>query len=206
MAEAFPSRVRSCAVVLRRENVDTDVITPIARVLQGREAIVRYAFEPLRFGPGGTPLPTDPFGDPARADAEVLIAGRNFGCGSSRETAAMAVRGLGFLVVIAPSYGDIFYSNCLKNGVLAVRLAPEDVDDLMAEADQLAKIEIDLPAQRVRTALVERRFEIGALQKEMLLTGVDEIGLMEARIAAKAAFDAADAEARPWVRTRLSQP
>jgi 3-isopropylmalate/(R)-2-methylmalate dehydratase small subunit len=206
MTEAFPSCVRSRAVVLRRENVDTDVITPIARVLQGREAIVRYAFEPLRFGADGAPLPTDPFGDSARAGAEVLIAGRNFGCGSSRETAAMAVRGLGFRVVIAASYGDIFYSNCLKNGVLAVRLAPDDVDGLMAAADQLAEIEVDLPSQRVRTALGEHRFEIGALQKEMLLTGVDEIGLMEARAAAKAAFDAVDAQARPWVRTRSSLP
>jgi 3-isopropylmalate/(R)-2-methylmalate dehydratase small subunit len=202
MTEGFPTVIRSRAVVLRLENVDTDVITPIARVLQGREAIVRWAFEPLRFGSDGAPLSTDPFADPARAGAEILIAGRNFGCGSSRETAATAVRGLGFRVVVAPSYGDIFYSNCLKNGVLAVRLAQGEVQDLMAAADGLAEVEVDLPAQRVCCGRWSAPFEIGALQKEMLLTGVDEIGLMEARATAKVAYDARDSQERPWVRDR----
>jgi 3-isopropylmalate/(R)-2-methylmalate dehydratase small subunit len=205
MTEAFPARVRSRAVVLRLENVDTDVITPIARVLQGRAAVVRFAFEPLRFGATGASLPTDPFADPARSGAEILIAGRNFGCGSSRETAAWAVRGLGFRIVVAPSYGDIFYSNCLKNGVLAVRLAAEAVQDLMDAADNLAEIEVDLARQRL-TGGRQYPFEIGALQKEMLLSGLDEIGMMQARAAAQSAFDAPDDLVRPWVRRRTASP
>ena len=206
MTEGFPSRIRSRAVVLRIENVDTDVITPIARVLQGREATVRFAFEPLRFDAEGAPLPGDPFSNPQRAGAEILMAGRNFGCGSSRETAAWAVRGLGFQVVVAPSYGDIFYSNCLKNGVLPVRLAVDAVEALMRAADDLAEIDVDLPGQSLGCGQRRYGFEIGALQKEMLLSGLDEIGMMQARAPAQAAFDARDSLARPWVRDRQRSP
>ncbi|MEJ0066166.1 MAG: hypothetical protein WDM85_12695 [Caulobacteraceae bacterium] len=102
MSEPFPEIVRSRAVVLRGDNIDTDVITPIARVVEGGDAVVRFAFEPLRFAPDGSPLLTDPFADPERQGAQILIAGENFGCGSSRETAATAVRGMGFRVVVAP--------------------------------------------------------------------------------------------------------
>jgi len=193
-------------VVLRLENVDTDVITPIARVLQGREAVVRFAFEPLRFDAEGAPLPADPFNDPERAGAEVLVAGRNFGCGSSRETAAWAVRGLGFQVVVAPSFGDIFYSNCLKNGVLPVRLAADEVEALMRAADNLAEIEVDLPGQNLRCGERQYSFEIGALQKQLLISGLDEIGLMQAQASAQGAFDERDSLARPWVRNRQRSP
>ena len=202
MMEAFPPLIRSRAVVLRLENVDTDVITPIARVLQGRAAVVQYAFESLRFGPDGHRLTTDPFGDPAREGAQILIAGRNFGCGSSRETAAWALRGLGLLVVVASSFGDIFYSNCLKNGVLAIRLAPDVIGDIMRVADELADIEVDLPSQRLRYGAAELSFEIGGLPKEMLLSGLDEIGMMQAREASQTAFEAQDDLRRPWVRIR----
>ena len=206
MTEGFPPCIVSRAVVLRLENVDTDVITPIARVLQGREAVVRFAFEPLRFDAEGAPSPADPFNDPERVGAEVLIAGRNFGCGSSRETAAWAVRGLGFQVVVAPSYGDIFYSNCLKTGVLPVRLAADDVETLMRAAENLDDIEVDLPQQRVRCGARQYTFEIGALQKEMLLSGLDEIGMMQAQAPAQDAFDRRDSLARPWVRDRQRAP
>jgi 3-isopropylmalate/(R)-2-methylmalate dehydratase small subunit len=206
MTEGFPPRISSRAVVLRMENVDTDVITPIGRVVQGREAVVRFAFEPLRFDAEGAPLPTHPFNDPERAGAEVLVAGRNFGCGSSRETAAWAVRGLGFQVVVAPSFGDIFYSNCLKTGVLPVRLAADEVETLMRAADNLDEIEVDLPQQSVRCGARQYAFEIGALQKEMLLSGLDEIGMMQAQASVQAAFDQRDSLARPWVRDRRRSP
>ncbi|MEG3126146.1 3-isopropylmalate dehydratase small subunit [Sphingomonas sp. GB1N7] len=203
MSDAFPPSVVSRGTVLRVDNVDTDVITPIARVLEGREAVVRFAFEPLRFDEDGNPRADDPFAHSARESAEILIAGRNFGCGSSRETAAVAVRGMGFRVVIAASYGDIFYSNCLKNGVLAVRLPPNVVDRLMAAATAAATIAVDLPAQTVRCDDIDAGFEIGALQKEMLLSGLDEIGMMLSRSAARSAFVAGDRLARAWVRDRV---
>lgn len=202
MTDVFPPRLRSRATVLRLDNVDTDVITPIARVLEGREALARYAFEPLRFDPDGTPLPNDPFTDADRQGAEILLAGRNFGCGSSRETAAWAVRDLGFRVVVAPSFGDIFYSNCLKNGVLPIRLAAEAVVALMDHADALKEIEVSLPEQMVRAGSREFAFQVGALQKRMLTTGLDEIGLLLSRVEAQRAFEARDTLARPWVRNR----
>ncbi len=202
MNPGYPALVESRAVVLRLDNVDTDVITPIARVLEGPAAVVRWGFEPLRFDEDGRPRADDPFGDPRRIDAQVLVVGRNFGCGSSRETAAAAVRGMGFRVVIAPSYGDIFYSNCLKNGVLAIRLSETIVEALMDLGDALATFAIDLPSQRLRCADLDTGFEIGALQKHLLLSGLDEIGLMQSRASERTLYDQRDHQLRPWVRTR----
>ncbi len=200
--EPFPPTVRSRAVVLRIDNIDTDVITPIARVLQGAQAVVAYAFEPLRFDEDGSPLAGDPFADPRRAGAQILITGDNFGCGSSRETAAWAVKGMGFKAVIATGYGDIFYSNALKNGLLPIRLAGAEVEQLRAVADRLEDITIDLAAQRITAPGVSAGFEIGPLQKEMLTLGLDDLGVMSSRADAFAAYEARDARLRPWVRHR----
>ena len=202
MTTGFPETISSRAVVLRADNIDTDVITPIARVVEGRDAFIRYAFEPLRFDAQGLARGDDPFGDPARTGAEILITGRNFGCGSSRESAAMAVRGMGFRVVIAASFGDIFYSNCLKNGLLAIRLPEALVEALMRGAHDQASIKVDLRGQTVRLGKTDMAFEIGELQKEMLLSGLDEIGMMKTRSAERSAFVARDRLARPWVRDR----
>ncbi|WP_226663331.1 3-isopropylmalate dehydratase small subunit [Alteriqipengyuania lutimaris] len=202
MNEAFPPLLDSLAVVLRLENVDTDVITPIGRVLEGPQAIVDFAFEPLRFADDGTRRTDDPFADPDRQNAQILIAGRNFGCGSSRETAAQAIRGMGFRCVIAPSFGDIFYSNCLKNGVLAIALGSQEVERIMASADALSRIIVRLAEQRIELEGQLVQFEIDPLSKRMLLDGIDEIGLLESYADAKAEFDHADAAARPWVRER----
>ena len=202
MNEAFPPLLDSLAVVLRLENVDTDVITPIGRVLEGPQAIVDYAFEPLRFADDGTRQTDDPFADPDRQNAQILIAGRNFGCGSSRETAAQAIRGMGFRCVVAPSFGDIFYSNCLKNGVLAIALDGREVEQLMGSAEGLARIIVKLPEQRVLSRGHGAEFFIDPLSKRMLLDGIDEIGLLKSYTDAKAEFDRRDAQARPWVRER----
>ena len=202
MNEAYPPVLDSLAVVLRLENVDTDVITPIGRVLEGPQAIVDYAFEPLRFADDGTRRADDSFSDPDRQNAQILIAGRNFGCGSSRETAAQAIRGMGFRCVIAPSFGDIFYSNCLKNGVLAITLDSREVERMMASADDLSRIIVKLPEQRIELEGQVAQFEIDPLSKRMLLDGIDEIGLLQGYADAKAGFDCEDAVARPWVRER----
>ena len=202
MNEAYPPVLDSLAVVLRLENVDTDVITPIGRVLEGPQAIIDYAFEPLRFADDGSRRADDPFADPDRQNAQILIAGRNFGCGSSRETAAQAIRGMGFRCVIAPSFGDIFYSNCLKNGVLAIALSSREVERIMASADALSRIIVRLPEQRIELDGHVAQFEIDPLSKRMLLGGIDEIGLLQGYAEAKADFDRADAAARPWVRPR----
>ena len=202
MNEAYPPVLDSLAVVLRLDNVDTDVITPIGRVLEGPQAIVDYAFEPLRFADDGSRRADDPFADPDRQNAQILVAGRNFGCGSSRETAAQAIRGMGFRCVIAPSFGDIFYSNCLKNGVLAIALGSREVERIMASADALSRIVVRLPEQRIELEGQIADFEIDPLSKRMLLDGIDEIGLLQGYADAKAEFDRHDTTARPWVRSR----
>ncbi|MBV9995680.1 MAG: 3-isopropylmalate dehydratase small subunit [Caulobacteraceae bacterium] len=193
--ESFASK----AVPLPIDNVDTDVITPIGRVLEGAEALVRYAFESLRFAPDGSLRRDCPFNDPAYAGARILIGGENFGCGSSRETAVWALAGMGFSAVIAPSFGGIFFSNCFKNGVLPIVLAAEDVAAVARHAAGGSEILVDLGRQRVSAGALERSFEVPALRKEALLDGLDDLGLILKRQEALAAFETRDRLERPWV-------
>jgi len=189
----------SKAVPLLIDNIDTDVITPIGRVLQGRETMIRYAFEPLRFGADGELRPDCPLNDCAYAGAQVLIAGDNFACGSSRETAVWAIQGMGYRAVIAPSFGGIFFTNCLKSGLLPIALPAADVAALADHAAKGGEISIDLEGQRVSGGGVTAGFDISPLRKEALLGGLDDLGLILKRDAASAAFEARDRAARPWV-------
>jgi 3-isopropylmalate/(R)-2-methylmalate dehydratase small subunit len=191
--------VHSTAVPLLADNIDTDVITPIGRVLQGREATIAFAFEPLRFGPDGALRADCPLNDPAYAGAEILIAGANFACGSSRETAVWAVAGMGFRVVIAPSFGDIFHTNCFKNGVLPIVLAAGEVAALARHASAGGAIQIDLEAGTVTAANVRYSFETAPLRKEALLLGLDDLGLILRRSEAVARFEEDDRRRRPWI-------
>jgi len=189
----------SKAVPLLIDNIDTDAITPIGRVLQGREVMIRYAFEPLRFAPDGALRPDCPLNDPAYAGARILIGGDNFACGSSRETAVWAIQGMGYRAVIAPSFGGIFFTNCLKGGLLPVALSAADVAALAGHAVRGGEISVDLEGQRVSGGGVTAGFEISPLRKEALLGGLDDLGLILRRDAASAAFEARDRQARPWV-------
>jgi 3-isopropylmalate/(R)-2-methylmalate dehydratase small subunit len=136
--------ITSRAVPLLVDNVDTDVITPMKRIMEGGDAIVAYAFEPLRFDETGEPRPGFPIDDPAYAGARILVVGANFGCGSSRETAVWAVAGLGYRCVIGTSFGDIFFSNCFKNGVLPVTLGEASVTEVAAAARERQEITVSL--------------------------------------------------------------
>ena len=197
MSEFPPIRCRATPLLV--DNIDTDVITPIGRVLEGREALVRYAFEPLRFDASGALRPECPLNDPAYTGSQVLIAGNNFACGSSRETAVWAVQGMGFRAVIASGFGDIFFSNCPKNGVLPIILAQGDVQALAELATSGAEIEVDLDAQRVESGAINVTFEIVPLRKEGLLLGLDELGLIQRRSQALGRFEQSDRAVRPWV-------
>jgi 3-isopropylmalate/(R)-2-methylmalate dehydratase small subunit len=192
---SFASR----AVPLMIDNIDTDVITPIGRVLQGPKATVEFAFEPLRFAADGTLDPACPLNDPAYAGARILIAGDNFACGSSRETAVWAVKGLGYAAVIAAGFGGIFFSNCFKNGVLPIVLAADAVAALAEFARGGGEVSVDLEAQRVTGGPVSASFEISPLRKEALLGGLDDLGVILKRAGALEAFEARDRAARPWV-------
>jgi 3-isopropylmalate/(R)-2-methylmalate dehydratase small subunit len=187
-------RVEGRAIPFGRKNVDTDIIIP-AQWLKtiSREGLGKGAFETVRAEPGNV------FDDPEYAGAPILIAGDNFGCGSSREHAAWALTDLGITAVIAPSFSDIFSSNAFKNGILTVVLPQEAVDRLM-EVAVTDPIHIDLESQTVTTPFQDRfTFEIDPFRKTCLLQGLDEIGLTLAKSDAISAYEAKLAAERPWL-------
>jgi 3-isopropylmalate/(R)-2-methylmalate dehydratase small subunit len=182
------------AIPLGLKNVDTDVIIP-ARWLKtiSREGLGKGAFETIRAEPGNI------FDQPEFAGAPILIAGDNFGCGSSREHAAWALADLGIRVVIAPSFSDIFSGNATKNGILPLVLPQAVVDRLLVVA-ATDPIDVDLDAQTVTTKFQDRfTFEIDPFRKSCLLGGLDEIGITLASEGAITAFEKRDATTRPWL-------
>lgn len=190
----------SRAVPLLLDDVDTDVITPVKRILEGGDAIVRWAFETLRFDAGGAPRPDSALDDPAWAGAQILLVGANFGCGSSRETAVWAVRGLGYRCLIGPSFGGIFYASCFRNGLLPVVLPREDVAAIAAAARRREEVTVSLDDQVVSLADGRRfAFSIAPVRKEALRHGLDDLGLVLRRLDRIEAFEARDRAARPWV-------
>jgi 3-isopropylmalate/(R)-2-methylmalate dehydratase small subunit len=193
------NHVAGKAIPFGRKNVDTDVVIP-AHWLKTitREGLGRGAFEAVRKEPGNV------FDDPAWAGAPILIAGDNFGCGSSREHAAWALLDMGLTCVIAPSFSDIFSGNAFKNGILTVALPQAAVDRLLEVARGVdgkpEPISVDLESQTVTTRFQDRfHFDIDPFRKHCLLNGLDEVGLTLARDAAIAGFEAQVASQRPFL-------
>lgn len=183
-------------------NVNTDVIIRIERLTgQKRADLGRFAFEALRFRPDGTENPDFVLNQAPFRGAPILIAGRNFGCGSSREGAVWALMGLGLRAVIAESFGDIFFNNCFQNGMLPVALAKEQIDGLAAEAARGgAPFTVDLVAQQVVSPGGEScGFDIDPQRREALLEGLDDIGRTFKRIDEVDAWQARDRMERPWI-------
>lgn len=176
------------------KNVDTDMIIAAEWLKTiSRVGLGRGAFEALRVDP------TNVFDDPAYAGSPILIAGDNFGCGSSREHAAWALSDMGVRAVIAPSFSDIFSSNAFKNGILTVVLPQEAIDRLM-EVAKTDPIHIDLEHQTVTTPFQDRlTFEIDPFRKHCLMGGLDEVGLTMARGDAIASYETRRAGAEPWI-------
>ena len=188
------TRVEGRAYPLGLKNVDTDIIIP-AKWLKtiSREGLGRGAFESLRAEPGNV------FDDPAYAGAPILIAGDNYGCGSSREHAAWAMADLGITAVIAPSFSDIFSGNAFKNGLLAIELPQAAIARLM-EVAKTDSIHIDLETQTVTTPFQDRfAFAIDPFRKHCLMNGVDEIGLTLASGDAISAHEKKIATEQPWL-------
>jgi 3-isopropylmalate/(R)-2-methylmalate dehydratase small subunit len=192
-------QVEGRAIPFGAKNVDTDVIIP-AKWLKTitREGMGRGAFEGLRQDPDNV------FDAPEFKRAPILIAGDNFGCGSSREHAAWALLDLGITAVIAPSYSDIFSSNAFKNGVLTVVLPQEAIDRLM-EVAKTDPIHIDLESQTVTTPFQDRfSFEIDPFRKHCLLNGLDEVGLTMARDAEISNYENKARSELPWLAQGVS--
>ena len=187
------------AIPFGRKNVDTDVVIP-AHWLKtiSREGLGRGAFEAVRGEPGNV------FDNPAYAGAPILIAGDNFGCGSSREHAAWALLDMGVTCVIAPSFSDIFSGNAFKNGILTIALPQEAVDRLMQVAQGIdgppEAIDVDLETQTVTTPFQDRfGFEIDPFRKHCLLAGLDEVGLTLGEADKIAAYERRAREALPFL-------
>ena len=167
---------------LDRVNVDTDQIIPAVYLKSiERTGFGPNLFAPWRYNADGSPNPDFVLNKPAYRDAAVLVSGRNFGCGSSREHAPWALHDYGIRCVIAPSFADIFYNNCFQNGLLPVRLPDEEVRQLLdhAEANPGVRLDVDLDAQRIwsEDEEISINFEIDPARRHALLNGLDNIGL-----------------------------
>lgn len=202
--EAF-TRIEGLTAALLRENIDTDIIIASRDITSpSRDGFGPRLFAPWRYdGPGGRERPDFVLNQQPWRAAVILLAGANFGCGSSREMAVWALRQFGIRCVIAPSFGAIFQGNCIKNGVLPVVLPAARVAALGALATSAAQpltLAVDLHACEVQQPDGSRdAFVIGARDREMLLAGLDEIDLTWQHRADIEAFETADRLRRPWV-------
>ncbi|MCH1568854.1 MAG: 3-isopropylmalate dehydratase small subunit [Alphaproteobacteria bacterium] len=182
-------------------NVDTDMIIPkqFLKTIQ-RSGLGKNLFDEMRFAPDGAEIDDFVLNQPAYRKAEILVAGDNFGCGSSREHAPWALLDFGIRCVIAPSFADIFYNNCFKNGILPIVLPQQDVDKLMDDAKRGANatVSIDLENQTIQGPDGgEIAFEVDAFRKQCLMEGLDDIGLTLQKADAIDNYEAA-LDAQPW--------
>ena len=189
------------AAPMRNVNIDTDQIIPKNHLKTiERTGLGRFLFADQRFRDDGSENPDFVLNRPAYRRAEILIAGDNFGCGSSREHAPWALLDFGIRCVISTSFADIFYNNSFKNGILPIRVSPEDLEKLFDDAERGANatLTVDLEAQEIRGpdgGVVH--FEVDAHRKHCLLNGLDDIGLTMVKAPAIEAYEKKLAE-RPW--------
>lgn len=194
------TRLVSIACPLDRANIDTDQLIPARFMKRSRaEGYGDYLLHDLRRDDAGALDPRFPLNDPRWSGAQILIAGRNFGGGSSREAAVYALADFGIRCVIAPSIGDIFGNNAINNGLLPVILAESDcrrLSDLVRQGDGV--LTVDLEAQEIRCGTAGMAFAIDPVRRMKLLNGWDDIGLTASRSADIAAFRRRDGVSRPW--------
>ena len=191
------------AAPLPQVNVDTDMIIPkqYLKTIQ-RTGLGKGLFDEMRYRDDGSENPDFVLNNPAYRNAEILVAGENFGCGSSREHAPWALLDFGIRCVIAPSFADIFFNNCFKNGILPIVLPQAEVDKLMDDAERGANavVTVDLERQEITGPDGGRiAFEVDPHRRRCLLEGLDDIGLTLEKAAAIDGFESAAAQSRPWV-------
>jgi 3-isopropylmalate/(R)-2-methylmalate dehydratase small subunit len=195
----------SLVAPLDRTNVDTDQIIPkqfLKRI--ERTGYGDFLFFDWRQTPDGTPVSDFVLNDPRYTGAQILVAGKNFGCGSSREHAAWALENYGFRVVIAPSFADIFFSNAGKNGILLVRLSEEEVETLLQNAQKIPgyKLSVSLEDQTLTDGQgFSAKFDVDSFRKYCLLEGLDDIGLTLRHAASLDAYETQHDEAA-WLKAK----
>jgi 3-isopropylmalate/(R)-2-methylmalate dehydratase small subunit len=190
------------AAPLPIHNLDTDKIFPAIYLKTiKRTGLSQWLFQEIRFKPDGTENPDFVLNQTPYRHAKILIGAENFGCGSSREHAPWALLDFGIRCVIAPSFADIFYNNCFKNGILPIALPKEIVDELMEDATKGANavLTVDLENQTISRPDGEKiAFELDPFRKHCLLNGLDDIGLTQQKAKAIDAFEAKSRAAEPW--------
>ena len=197
------TKLTGIAAPLPLINVDTDMIIPkqFLKTIQ-RSGLGKNLFDEMRYDGEGNEIAEFVLNRPAYRNAEILVSGDNFGCGSSREHAPWALLDFGIRCVIAPSFADIFYNNCFKNGILPIALPQAEVDKLMDDAERGANatLTVDLASQTISGPDGGTiHFDIDPFRKHCLLNGLDDIGLTLEKSAAIASFEAKAAAERPWV-------
>ena len=185
------------------DNIDTDMIIPkvFLKTIK-RSGLGLNLFDEMRYDREGNEIADFVLNKPQYRDAEILVAGDNFGCGSSREHAPWALKDFGIRAIVSTSFADIFFNNCFKNGILPIVLPQEDVDKLMEDAERgaNAQVTIDLENQVITGPDGgEIRFEVDPFRKHCLLNGLDDIGLTLEKKDAIDAFEAKATQERPWV-------
>lgn len=184
-------------------NIDTDMIIPkgFLKTIK-RTGLGVHAFDEMRYDRAGNEIPDFVLNKPQYRKTEILIAGDNFGCGSSREHAPWALADFGIKVIVSTSFADIFFNNSFKNGMLPIVLPAEQVELLMKDADrgENARMTVDLEAQEITTSDGQViKFEVDAFKKHCLLNGLDDIGLTLEKAATIDSFESQSAQSRPWV-------
>jgi 3-isopropylmalate/(R)-2-methylmalate dehydratase small subunit len=191
------------AAPMRTINVDTDMIIPkqYLKTIK-RTGLGKGLFSEARYKDDGSENPDFVLNKPAYRNAQILVAGDNFGCGSSREHAPWALLDFGIRCVISTSFADIFYNNCFKNGVLPIKVTPEQLEKLFEDADRgsNATLTVDLESQEIRGpdgGVI--KFDIDPFRKHCLLNGLDDIGLTMVKEKAIGQFETTVSAARPWL-------
>lgn len=192
--------LNAIAAPLPIENVDTDMIIPkqFLKTIK-RTGLKEGLFYEMRFTVDGKRIDDFILHKAPYDHAEILVSGSNFGCGSSREHAPWALLDFGIRCVVAPSYADIFFNNCFKNGILPIVLPKENVDSLMAVAQSGQKMSVDLDKQTVSAGNHQFRFDIEPFRKHCLMNGLDDIGLTLQKLDSISAYEKKQKELTPWL-------
>ena len=197
------NRLDGVAAPLNIVNIDTDMIIPkqFLKTIK-RTGLGKSLFYEMRFTPEGAEVPSFVLNRQAYRKAQILVAGDNFGCGSSREHAPWALLDFGIRCVISTSFADIFYNNCFKNGILPIVVSPEDLKKLMDDAERgsNASLSVDLPNQEIKGPDGGTvKFDIDPFRKHCLLNGLDDIGLSLEKVSSIDSFEKKQASAQPWL-------
>ncbi|MDD0812942.1 3-isopropylmalate dehydratase small subunit [Curvibacter sp. RS43] len=197
------SLISGKAAAIRIENLDTDQIMP-KQFLHGidKSGLAQGLLYNLRFDPQGRARSDFVLNQPQFAESRILIGGANFGCGSSREHAVWGLLQYGIHAVIAPSFGEIFYSNAMNNRLMLVMLPPDQIEVLMREAEAVggSNVTVDVATQRVHSQNVDSQFQLSALHRQMFLEGLDVIGMTLKHRRAIDAFTTQHWHSQPWVK------